>query len=84
MVATCTSEHSRNRFVGIQIGKGKNLEEINTMMHGSIAEGVPTCKAVYELGKKEGIKLPLTNEIYKILYERKNLKRAISDLIYYA
>ncbi len=81
LVATCMSKYSRNRFVGEKIAEGKSLDEIKKEMHGMIAEGVKTTKAVYELSKKENMDLPLTNQVYKVLYEKKELKSAIKDLI---
>lgn len=84
LVATCTSLHSRNRFVGNLIAKGKPLEEIKHELKGRVAEGIETTKAVYELSRKNNIDMPLTTEIYKVLFEKKNLKEAISDLIYHA
>jgi len=81
LVATCTSKHSRNRFVGERIAEGKNFEDIKKEMHGMVAEGIRTAKSVYDLAKKENIDLPLTTQVYKVLYEKKDLKKAISDLI---
>ena len=81
LVATCTSKHSRNRFVGEKIAEGKHLEEIKKEMHGMVAEGIETTKAVYEFSQKNNIKLPLTAQVYKVLYENKDLKKAIKDLI---
>ena len=81
LVATCTSAHSRNRFVGQKIAEGKSFEEIKKEMHGMIAEGIKTTKAVYDFSQKHNINMPLTTQVYKVLYESKDLKKAISDLI---
>jgi len=81
LVATCTSKHSRNRFVGEKIAEGKSFEEIKKEMHGMIAEGIKTTKAVYDLAQKQKIDLPLTTQVYKVLYEKKELKKAMKDLI---
>lgn len=81
LIATCTSKHSRNRFVGQKLAEGKSFEEIKKEMHGMIAEGIKTTKAVYEFSKKRNINLPLTTQVYKVLYESKELKEAIKDLI---
>ncbi len=81
LVATCTSKHSRNRFVGEKIAQGKSFEEIKKEMHGMIAEGIKTTKSVYDLAQKGNIDLPLTTQVYKVLYEKKDLKKAIKDLI---
>lgn len=81
LVATCTSKHSRNRFVGEKLAEGKSLEEIKKEMHGMIAEGIKTTKAVYEFSVKNNIYMPLTKQVYHVLYEKKDLKKAISDFI---
>jgi len=81
LVATCTSKHSRNRFVGEKIAEGRSLEDIKKEMHGMIAEGIQTTKAVYEFSKKNALYMPLTKEVYEVLYEGKDLKEAISDLL---
>ena len=81
LVATCTSKHSRNRFVGEKIAEGKSLEEIKEEMHGMVAEGVKTVKAVYEFSKKHNIDMPLTHQAYKVIYESKHIKEAVKDLV---
>lgn len=81
LVATCTSRHSRNRFVGEKIARGLSLDEIKEEMHGKVAEGIKTAKAVYELSKNNNIDLPLTKQVYSVLFENKDLKRAVRDLI---
>ena len=81
LIASCTSRHSRNRFVGEQLAKSKSMEEIKKDMHGMIAEGIPTTKAVYEYSRKHNIEMPLTNQAYEVLFEKKNIKQAIVDLL---
>lgn len=81
LVATCTSRHSRNRFFGERLAEGKSFEDIKEEMHGMVAEGIKTAKSVYDLSKKENIELPLTTQAYEVLYEKKDLKNAIKDLI---
>ncbi len=81
LVATCTSKLSRNRFVGEKIAKGESIEDIREEMHGKVAEGIPTSKAVYEFSVKHNIEMPLTTQIYKVLHEGKDLQKAIKDLI---
>lgn len=81
LIATCTSKYSRNRFVGEQLAKGKAMEEIKKEMHGMVAEGIPTTKAVYEYSKSHKIDMPLTNQAYEVLFEKKNIKQAIKDLL---
>jgi len=81
LIATCVSRHSRNRFVGEQLAKGKTIDEIRKEMHGMIAEGIPTTKAVHEYSKKHSIEMPLTRQAYEVLFENKNIKSAIKDLL---
>jgi len=81
LIATCTSEHSRNRFLGKELAESKSMQEIKKEMHGMVAEGVPTTKAVYEYSKKHGIGMPLTHQAYEVLFENKNIKEAIKDLL---
>lgn len=81
LIATCISRHSRNRFLGQQLAKNKPMQEIRKEMRGMIAEGVPTTKAVYEFSRQHNIEMPLTHQAYEVLYENKDLKKAIKDLL---
>lgn len=81
LIATCISRHSRNRFLGHELAKGKKMEDIKKEMHGMIAEGIPTTKAVYEYSNKHNIEMPLTKQAYEVLFENKDLKQAIKDLL---
>lgn len=81
LIATCMSKHSRNRFFGQELAKGRAMNEIKKEMHGMIAEGVPTTKAVHEYSKQHRIEMPLTRQAYEVLFENKNLKQAINDLL---
>lgn len=81
LITTCTSRHSRNHFVGQKLAKGKNFDEIRQEMHGMVAEGVFTTKAVVEYAKKNKIEMPLAEHVYKVLYEKKDLKEAIRELL---
>ncbi|MEW6095172.1 MAG: NAD(P)H-dependent glycerol-3-phosphate dehydrogenase [bacterium] len=80
LVVTCTSKYSRNRHLGEMIGKGSSLQEALSKMV-MIAEGVPTTKAAKELANKVDIELPITNEVYKVLFEAKNPRQAVNDLM---
>ena len=80
LVLTCTGELSRNRTVGYNIGKGMTLEEIMGGMK-MVAEGVATSRAVYQLSKKLGVEMPITEHVYKILYERLPAKEAVISLM---
>ena len=81
LIATCISRYSRNRFLGENLAKGKSMEEIKKEMHGMIAEGVPTTKAVYEYSTKYKIEMPLTHQAYEVLFKNKKIKQAIRDLL---
>ncbi len=80
LIVTCTSMHSRNRRAGILIGQGKSLkqalEEVNM-----VVEGVNTTKPAYDLAQKLGITMPITNEAYSILFEGKDPRHAVVDLM---
>jgi len=80
LVVTCLSRHSRNRFVGEQVGKGKSLDQVLSEMD-MIAEGVETTRAVYELGRKLGVDMPITSNVYEVLFMQKPLQEAIMDLM---
>ncbi len=80
MVTTCSSEHSRNRRVGFLLGKGKSLNDILSGMN-MVAEGVATTKSGYELSQKYNIEMPITAEVYNVLFENKNPKKAVEDLM---
>ena len=79
LVLTCCGEQSRNRTVGFELGKGKKLSDILAGMN-EVAEGVKTAKSGYDLSKKLGIELPITEEVYKMLYEGKAPKDVVKDL----
>jgi len=80
LVTTCTSPYSRNRFVGEQIGKGKSLRQIESHMQ-MVAEGVPTTKSAYSLSLKYKVEMPITSEIYSVLYKNKSPLKAVNDLM---
>ena len=80
LIVTCMSRHSRNRYVGEQIGKGKKLKAVLKSME-MIAEGVVTAKSAMQLAVKYEIETPITNEVYKILYEDKDPIKATTDLM---
>jgi glycerol-3-phosphate dehydrogenase (NAD(P)+) len=80
LIVTCMSRHSRNRYVGEQIGKGKKLKEVLKSME-MVAEGVATSKSAMQLAVKYEIETPITTEVYKILYEDKDPIKATTDLM---
>lgn len=80
LVLTCTGGLSRNRTLGTRLGKGEKLDDI---MKGAktVAEGVKTAKAARDLAKKYRIDMPIVDEVYQILYEGKDPKHALKDLM---
>ncbi|MCD6521195.1 NAD(P)H-dependent glycerol-3-phosphate dehydrogenase [Candidatus Calescamantes bacterium] len=80
LVVTCTSRYSRNRYVGERIGKGEKWEEIEKDMI-KVAEGVYTVKSAYELSKKRGIPMPITEVVYRVLYEDLNPLEGVKILM---
>lgn len=80
VIVTCMSRHSRNRYVGEEIGKGKKLKALLKSMD-MVAEGVESTKSVYELAKKLEIEVPITNAVYDILYNEKDPKLATFELM---
>lgn len=80
LIVTCTSMHSRNRRAGILIGQGKSLEEAQKEV-GMVVEGVKACRAFYELKKKLGIEMPITESLYEALFESKNPREAVMELM---
>jgi glycerol-3-phosphate dehydrogenase (NAD(P)+) len=80
LVLTCTGSLSRNRTVGVELGKGRTLQDILDHL-GHVAEGVKTTKSAYELGNKLGVDLPITREVYQVIYENKPAKKALYDLM---
>ena len=80
LVTTCSSVYSRNRGLGEKIGAGKKLKEIIAKME-MVAEGVPTTKSVYELSKRYNVDMPITKEVYSVLYKNKNPLAAVDDLM---
>jgi len=80
LVLTCTGDLSRNRQVGLKLGKGMKLEAIISEMR-AVAEGVKTTRALYNLSQKLRVELPITEQVYSILYEDKDPARAVKDLM---
>ena len=80
LVATCSSTKSRNRHVGFQLGQGKNLEHIIEEM-SEVAEGVKTAKVVMELAKDYDVHMPISEEVYKVLYEGNTVDDAFKGLL---
>jgi glycerol-3-phosphate dehydrogenase (NAD(P)+) len=80
LVLTCTGELSRNRHVGIELGRGRKLAQILGEMR-EVAEGVKTTSSIYELGRRLGIEMPITASIYALLYQDKPAHEAAQELM---
>jgi glycerol-3-phosphate dehydrogenase (NAD(P)+) len=80
LVLTCTGELSRNRTVGYQMARGRSLESVLAGL-GHVAEGIKTAKSAHELSKKLGVDMPITSEVYAVLYTDKPVLQAVSDLM---
>jgi glycerol-3-phosphate dehydrogenase (NAD(P)+) len=80
LVLTCTGELSRNRRVGIELGKGRALPDILAEMK-QVAEGVKTARAVQDLARKTGVEMPISQQVYAIAYEGKNARAAVVELM---
>lgn len=80
LVLTCTGELSRNRQVGLRLGKGQKLLDILDSMK-MVAEGVKTTEAVYQLGQRHDVELPITDMVYKVLNENKDPSEAVRELM---
>jgi glycerol-3-phosphate dehydrogenase (NAD(P)+) len=81
LVATCNSTLSRNHTVGEMLGKGLSLEEAIERLHGRVAEGVKATQFVHEYAQRETLALPLTQQMYHVLYEGKDVRRGLADLL---
>ncbi|MEZ5358983.1 MAG: NAD(P)H-dependent glycerol-3-phosphate dehydrogenase [Candidatus Zixiibacteriota bacterium] len=80
LVATCTSQHSRNQYVGFHIGKGMTLAEVlDTMV--MVAEGVTTCRSARELARKYDVIMPITEAVCQVLFEDMPAKEAVVQLM---
>jgi glycerol-3-phosphate dehydrogenase (NAD(P)+) len=81
LVLTCTGGLSRNRAVGVELGRGSKLADIIAGMHGMVAEGVLTTNAAVGLAQKAGVEMPITGQMHAILQQGKNVEDAIRDLM---
>jgi len=81
LVLTCTGDLSRNRSVGVELGKGRKLPDIIAGMHGAVAEGVFTTRAALRLAHKKGVEMPITGQVYAILEDGKSPQLAIEELM---
>ncbi len=80
LVLTCTGDLSRNRTVGVQLGQGLTLTTILGQMR-MVAEGVKTAESTYLLARKLGVEMPITEQVYRVLYEDKPARAAVIELM---
>jgi glycerol-3-phosphate dehydrogenase (NAD(P)+) len=80
LIVTCTSMHSRNRRAGILIGQGQSLDMAVENI-GMVVEGIKTTESAYELAKKHKVVMPITNEIYSVLYNGEDVKDSVYNLM---
>jgi glycerol-3-phosphate dehydrogenase (NAD(P)+) len=80
LIATCFSQHSRNRRVGERLGRGESLQQISSSTH-TVAEGVPTAKSAFECARRLQIETPIIDQIYSLLYEGKRPDQAMQELL---
>lgn len=80
LVLTCTGDLSRNRSVGVALGKGRSLEDILAEMR-MVAEGVKTTLSAFQLARQLGVDMPITTQMYEILYAGKDPRQAVTDLM---
>ncbi len=80
LVLTCSADLSRNRTVGLELGRGRTLEEVLVSL-GHVAEGVTTAKSAYQLSQKLGVELPITNAVYRVIYENQPVDDAVRGLL---
>lgn len=80
LITTCASKHSRNRYVGEQIGRGLKLDEILSSM-SMVAEGVQTTKSGFQLAEKFDVEMPITKEVNEVLFENKPPEIAVKNLM---
>jgi len=80
LIVTCSSPYSRNRYVGEQVGAGKKLKTVLNEMK-MVAEGVATTKSAFDLSKKYNTEMPITEQVYSILFKNKSPITATKNLM---
>jgi len=80
LITTCASPHGRNRLVGERLGKGEKLAAITASM-SKVAEGVYTARSVHDRAARMGVEMPITAQVYSVLYEGKDPMQAVNDLM---
>jgi glycerol-3-phosphate dehydrogenase (NAD(P)+) len=80
LIATCFSQHSRNRKVGERLGRGESLTAITSSMQ-MVAEGIPTTKSAFSCARKLDIETPIIDQVYAVLYEGKSPAQGLKELL---
>lgn len=80
LITTCISPYGRNRSVGVRLGQGEALDQIVKSMD-AVAEGVATTKSVFDIAEQEGIEMPITSEVFHVLYEKRSVVDATRSLM---
>ena len=80
LIVTCMSAHSRNRFLGEQIGQGRSLQEVVDSMD-MVAEGVRTTQSIHDLAERHGIEMPITEAVYAVLFEGRRPQTMVEELM---
>lgn len=81
LVLTCTGDLSRNRTVGLRLGRGETLQQIHASMGGSVAEGVPTAAAVHALARRMGVDCPIMEGIYRVIHESADPRAIVTEVM---
>jgi glycerol-3-phosphate dehydrogenase (NAD(P)+) len=81
LIATCMSQHSRNRRVGEMLARGSTLEEVREGLRGQVAEGIGTTEATYVAAQRMGVTMPITEQTYRVLFAGKPIREAMRDLM---
>jgi glycerol-3-phosphate dehydrogenase (NAD(P)+) len=80
LIATCSSPLSRNRTLGLELAKGRSLDDV-LAERNTVVEGAPTTRAALELARDLGVEMPITEQIFQVLYEGKNVREAVQSLM---
>jgi glycerol-3-phosphate dehydrogenase (NAD(P)+) len=80
LILTCTGDLSRNRTVGVELGKGRTLDDVLSKMR-MVAEGVETTRATHELARREGIDMPIVAQVHAVLFEDRPAEEAVRTLM---
>jgi len=81
LVATCTSQHSRNRRFGVRLGRGESLESAQRGTEGHVAEGVSSCTSILALASGHDVEMPLTDAVYQVCHRGLSVDEAVALLL---